>query len=231
MGLQQADAAKSNARSRRPRWRRPGAVAQATAMLDRPQEPAQRDHREPHGRPRAVARRRGGRRGQLHPGDGLAGDAAHDAGRRQRRLRAAARWTRRTSARCTSASRRASWSSRSRTRSFEGKVTKISPLGEEKDNVTTFEVRVSIQNPTRRAEGQHERQRRDHPRGEEERPAGPGVGGCSTTRTARPRWRCPTRRRPRRARKKFAVQLGISNGVKTEIEVAGLKEGDKVVLQ
>jgi HlyD family secretion protein len=32
-------------------------------------------------------------------------------------------------------------------RSFEGKVTKISPLGKEKDNVTTFEVRVSIHNP------------------------------------------------------------------------------------
>ena len=30
---------------------------------------------------------------------------------------------------------------------FEGKVTKISPLGVEKDNVTTFEVRVSIDNP------------------------------------------------------------------------------------
>src|SRR5690242_20203845 len=29
---------------------------------------------------------------------------------------------------------------------FEGKVTKISPLGKEKDNVTTFEVRVSISN-------------------------------------------------------------------------------------
>src|SRR5215471_7519859 len=31
---------------------------------------------------------------------------------------------------------------------FTGKVTKISPLGKEKDNVTTFEVRVSISNPT-----------------------------------------------------------------------------------
>src|SRR2546426_1517583 len=30
---------------------------------------------------------------------------------------------------------------------FSGKVTKISPLGKEKDNVTTFEVRVSISNP------------------------------------------------------------------------------------
>src|ERR671935_2535619 len=30
---------------------------------------------------------------------------------------------------------------------FDGKVTKISPFGVEKDNVTTFEVRVSIRNP------------------------------------------------------------------------------------
>ena len=29
---------------------------------------------------------------------------------------------------------------------FDGKVTKISPMGIEKDNVTTFEVRVSISN-------------------------------------------------------------------------------------
>ena len=32
-------------------------------------------------------------------------------------------------------------------RKFDGQVTKISPLGVEKDNVTTFEVRVSIRNP------------------------------------------------------------------------------------
>ena len=34
-----------------------------------------------------------------------------------------------------------------RDRLFNGKVTKIAPLGVEKDNVTTFEVRVSIDNP------------------------------------------------------------------------------------
>jgi HlyD family secretion protein len=33
-------------------------------------------------------------------------------------------------------------------RTFNGKVTKIAPLGVEKDNVTTFEVRVSIDNPS-----------------------------------------------------------------------------------
>ena len=32
-------------------------------------------------------------------------------------------------------------------RKFEGKVTQISPIGVEKDNVTTFEVEVSIDNP------------------------------------------------------------------------------------
>ena len=33
---------------------------------------------------------------------------------------------------------------------FSGKVTKISPMGVEKDNVTTFEVRVSISNESRK---------------------------------------------------------------------------------
>ena len=32
-------------------------------------------------------------------------------------------------------------------KTFTGQVTKISPMGVEKDNVTTFEVRVSINNP------------------------------------------------------------------------------------
>jgi HlyD family secretion protein len=34
-----------------------------------------------------------------------------------------------------------------RDRTFDGKVTQISPIGVEKDNVTTFEVEVSIDNP------------------------------------------------------------------------------------
>ena len=32
-------------------------------------------------------------------------------------------------------------------KTFTGHVTKIAPMGVEKDNVTTFEVRVSINNP------------------------------------------------------------------------------------
>ena len=34
-----------------------------------------------------------------------------------------------------------------RDKTFQGKVTKIAPLGVEKDNVTTFEVQISIENP------------------------------------------------------------------------------------
>jgi HlyD family secretion protein len=34
-----------------------------------------------------------------------------------------------------------------RDKTFVGKVTKIAPLGVEKDNVTTFEVQVAIDNP------------------------------------------------------------------------------------
>ena len=52
-----------------------------------------------------------------------------------------------------------------RDRVFNGRVTQISPIGVERDNVTTFEVEVSIENPGPRAEGQHDGQRRDHPRG------------------------------------------------------------------
>src|SRR5213075_3375742 len=32
-------------------------------------------------------------------------------------------------------------------RAFQGRVTQISPMGVERDNVTNFEVRVSIDNP------------------------------------------------------------------------------------
>lgn len=34
-----------------------------------------------------------------------------------------------------------------RARAFHGRVTQISPIGVERDNVTTFEVEVSIDNP------------------------------------------------------------------------------------
>ena len=46
-------------------------------------------------------------------------------------------------------------------RAFTGKVTKISPMGVEKDNVTTFEVRVSISNESRKLMAANDGQCRD----------------------------------------------------------------------
>ncbi len=111
---------------------------------------------------------------------------------------------------------------------FTGKVTKISPLGVEKDNVTTFEVRASIHNPGGELRANmsanaeiileerknvllvpesaviYDRQRKTFL----EVPDAAAVKG----------------------RRQIAATLGISNGIKTEL-VSGAKEGDKVILQ
>ena len=113
-------------------------------------------------------------------------------------------------------------------KSFDGKVTKISPLGKEKDNVTTFEVRVSIQNPggelktnmTANAEIILEEKK--------------AVLIVPESAVLYDKERKPSLEVPdpkgEGGKRKVAVKLGISNGVKTEL-VEGLKEGDKVVLQ
>lgn len=115
-------------------------------------------------------------------------------------------------------------------RKFGGRVTRIAPLGQEKDNVTTFEVRVSIDNPggellanmTANAEIIREEKKGvllvpeaavvyDKDRKTFLEVPDPGAEG---------------------GKRKLAAQLGISNGVKTELVSAeGLKQGDKVVLQ
>jgi HlyD family secretion protein len=111
---------------------------------------------------------------------------------------------------------------------FAGKVTKISPLGVEKDNVTTFEVRVSIHNPggelktnmTANAEVILEEKK--------------GVLLVPESAVVYDKERKPSIEVPdpkaEGGRRKVAVKLGISNGVKTEL-AEGLREGDRVVLQ
>ena len=113
-------------------------------------------------------------------------------------------------------------------KSFEGKVTKISPLGVEKDNVTTFEVRVSIQNPggelktnmTANAEVILE---------EKKNVLMVPESAVVYDKDRKPSLEVPDPKGPN-GKRKVAVKLGISNGVKTEV-AEGLKEGDKVVLQ
>jgi HlyD family secretion protein len=114
-----------------------------------------------------------------------------------------------------------------RDRTFNGKVTKISPMGVEKDNVTTFEVRVSIDNPrgelkalmTANAEillDEHK-----------------GVLTVPENAVTYDNQKNASVEIPDKSQKegtrKAPVTVGLSNGSVTEI-ISGLKEGDAVVL-
>lgn len=113
-------------------------------------------------------------------------------------------------------------------RTFNGKVTKISPMGVEKDNVTTFEVRVSIDN----AKGELKSMMtangeivlEDH-KGVLMVPEGALI--YDKDRNASVEIPDPS---ARDGKKKITVTVGISNGSKTEL-LTGLKEGEQVILQ
>ena len=113
-------------------------------------------------------------------------------------------------------------------KTFEGKVTKISPMGVEKDNVTTFEVRVSIQNPggelkaemTANAEIILE---------EHKNVLQIPEGAILYDKDKKASVEIPNPK-GKEGKDKVAVNIGISNGAKTEV-LSGLKEGDQVVLQ
>jgi HlyD family secretion protein len=111
---------------------------------------------------------------------------------------------------------------------FIGKVTKISPLGVEKDNVTTFEVRVSISNPG--GELKANMSANAEILLEEKK----NVLMCPEAAMIYDKDRNAQVEVPDaksdKGKKKVSVKLGISNGVKTEI-LAGLTEKQNVVLQ
>src|SRR5215470_2893902 len=111
---------------------------------------------------------------------------------------------------------------------YIGKVTRISPFGKEKDNVTTFEVRVSISNPT--GELKANMSANAEILLEEKKnvlmvPEAALIYGKDRKASVE----VPDLK-AENGRKKIPVQLGISNGVKTEI-TAGLSEKQQVVLQ
>jgi len=113
-------------------------------------------------------------------------------------------------------------------KTFLGKVTRIAPLGVEKDNVTTFEVRVSIDNPggelkanmTANAEILLDEHKNVLTVPEQsvlyDKDRNASVEIPDTTQ--------------KNGRKKVSITAGISNGTKTEV-LAGLKSGDTVILQ
>ncbi|HNY41030.1 MAG TPA: efflux RND transporter periplasmic adaptor subunit [Bryobacteraceae bacterium] len=115
-----------------------------------------------------------------------------------------------------------------RDKKFEGKVYKISPLGVEKDNVTTFEVQVSIHNPG------HELKANMSANAEIILEEKHNVLLVPEAAVIYDKQRKASVEVPdpaaEKGRSKVGVTLGISNGVKTEL-VAGLKQGQKVILQ
>jgi HlyD family secretion protein len=115
-----------------------------------------------------------------------------------------------------------------RDKRFEGKVYKISPLGVEKENVTTFEVKVSIHNPG------HELKSMMSANAEIILEEKQSVLLVPEAAVLYDKQRNASVEVPdataEKGRKKIDVKLGISNGVKTEL-VAGLNEGQKVILQ
>jgi len=113
-------------------------------------------------------------------------------------------------------------------KTFDGKVTKISPMGVEKDNVTTFEVRVSIQNPGGELKAEMTANAEiilDEHKNVLQIPEGAIIydkDKKASVEVPNPKGKD--------GKDKVAVNIGISNGAKTEV-LSGLKEGDQVVLQ
>jgi HlyD family secretion protein len=113
-------------------------------------------------------------------------------------------------------------------KTFNGKVTKIAPMGVEKDNVTTFQVRVSIDNSTGELKAlmtaNAEVILEEHhnvliiPESaliyDKDKKASVEVPDAKA----------------KDGKRKVTVSVGISNGAKTEL-LSGLKKDDKVVLQ
>ena len=112
-------------------------------------------------------------------------------------------------------------------KAFNGRVTQISPMGVEKDNVTNFEVRVSIDNPGKELKANMtanaEIVLEEHANAlivpeaavayDAQKNAFVDVVAPGT----------------KTGRKKVPVKVGVSNGTKIQI-LDGLKQGDRVVL-
>jgi HlyD family secretion protein len=112
-------------------------------------------------------------------------------------------------------------------RTFQGQVTQIAPMGVEKDNVTNFEVRVSIDNPG------NELKANMTANAEivlEERPNSLIVPEAAINYDAKRNATVDiVDRGARTGRRRLPIKVGISNGTRTQV-LEGLKEGDRVVL-
>ena len=113
-------------------------------------------------------------------------------------------------------------------KTFKGVVTKISPMGVEKDNVTTFEVRVSIDNPGGELKAEMTANAEiilDEHKNVLQIPEGAII--YDKDRNASVEVPDP---KGKDGQRKVAINIGISNGAKTEV-LKGVNEGDQVILQ
>jgi HlyD family secretion protein len=115
-----------------------------------------------------------------------------------------------------------------RDRIFNGKVTKIAPLGVEKDNVTTFEVRVSIDNPG--GELKANMTANAEILLDEHKKVLTVPENAVTYDNQKNAYVNVPDRNQKDGFRKVPVKIGLSNGSVTEL-MSGLKEGDQVVLQ
>jgi HlyD family secretion protein len=115
-----------------------------------------------------------------------------------------------------------------RDRVFQGKVTKIAPLGVEKDNVTTFEVRVSIDNPGGELKANMTANAEiilDEHKNTLTVPENAVIYDNQKHASVE----IPDKKQ-KDGKRKVPITVGLSNGSLTEV-LSGLKEGDQVVLQ
>jgi len=113
-------------------------------------------------------------------------------------------------------------------RTFHGKVTQISPMGVERDNVTSFEVRVSIENAGKElkanmtANAEIVLEERTQVLITPEAAITYDAGRRASVEIADPG--------ERNGRRRVPIKVGLSNGTRTQV-LEGVNEGDRVVLQ
>src|SRR5215813_3414024 len=112
-------------------------------------------------------------------------------------------------------------------RTFTGHVTQISPLGVEKDNVTSFEVKVSIDNPGRELRANMTANAEIVL---EEHPNALLIPEAAVTYDAKKAAFVDIfAPGEKTGRKRMPIKVGVGNGTKIEV-LGGLKAGDKLVL-
>jgi HlyD family secretion protein len=115
-----------------------------------------------------------------------------------------------------------------RDRRFEGRVTQIAPMGLEKDNVVTFEVNISVENPNGElranmtANAEILLEERKHTLTLPE--------SAIVYDAQRNAWVEIPSPGSRTGRERKRIRIGLSNGTRTEV-LEGLREGDTVILQ